>query len=308
MVYFEKTEEGIRKHSHRFLAEEQPLEVVQDLPMLDSKVLVDAEGLSFATLRYLYEGSRLVLDKSVSRLTGLQQLGPFQDEYYFLHFGISSRYAEEVTARQQDRFPQALRTGGLEETRLEVEKLRTFPLAYEADNMQRVVPQRVLPWYLPIVDTEIVRLYYSIAPSLKLNRRLFLSMMKQVCAEGVLEVPDANTGVRVDASSFVRARARVKRKLATRLGPGNRPSSATSAWPDWGTYQRKSCVLRDIWERRHPGVTKILNDILGPDCVQKEPEDYPGDSIYLFTRILTISIWLNQRLGHTSSMGTVPQA
>lgn len=65
VVYFERTEKGVRKHSHRFLSDEDPpIEVMVELPQLDSKVVVDAKMLSFVTLQYMYKDGQLLMDNS----------------------------------------------------------------------------------------------------------------------------------------------------------------------------------------------------------------------------------------------------
>lgn len=76
-VYFERTAEGVRKHSHRFLDQEEPLEIAQDLPKLDSKVVVDAKALSFATMRYVCENGQLALDKTGMPRTFVNSTGYF---------------------------------------------------------------------------------------------------------------------------------------------------------------------------------------------------------------------------------------
>lgn len=241
---------------------------------------------------YLFKG--LVLDKRISRLTGRQSLGAFRQEHYFRYVPVKSRYAGEVMDRQKALISPVLRADSSDEGRLEIERRRTFPLCYEGDNMQRVVPQRVLPWSLPIADNEILDLYLKIPPAMKLNRRLFCLMMQKACPASLLRIPDANTGTRIGATTVELAARRLQRAVARRW-PGRRPRSAEGSWPDWFAYIGQSPSIRRLWTRDENGTIDPLRGLVGAEQIRPGVGDYTGADLYLFLRLLTLKIWMDLR-------------
>ena len=83
---------------------------------------------------------------------------------------------------------------------LEIERKRSFPFAYEQDLAQRVIPQRLMPWYVPAADNDVIDAYLKIPPQFKLNGSVFRKMLPSICPPAVCRVPDSNTGAPVNAS------------------------------------------------------------------------------------------------------------
>jgi asparagine synthase (glutamine-hydrolysing) len=243
---------------------------------------------------YLFKG--LVLDKTTGRITKRQALAPFRDQHYFTYFPLASPHAARVAERQGGLFPPELRRDTSIRAKLEIERLRTFPLFYEGDNMQRVVPQRVMPWYLPIVDNDLLDVYLRLPPAVKLNRRVFSLMVRRQCPPGVAGVPDANTETRVGAGPVEVAARRLQRFLATRLTPGA-AGAAAGCWPDWATYVPSSPALRRLWEREPASSREVLRELAGDRVFRARVDDYRGGDVYLLVRLLTLKVWLDQRQG-----------
>jgi asparagine synthase (glutamine-hydrolysing) len=244
---------------------------------------------------YLLKG--LVLDTARSRFSGRDTLAPFRHQHYFKYFPLRTQHAKDAVARQEAMFPHTLTKDQSDSGRTEIEKLRTFPLAYEGDNMQRVIPQRVLPWFLPIVDPGILRVYRKLTPSAKLNSCVFRMMMHHVCDSAVLRIPNANTGVSENASMARQAWARFRRAANRTFGdPSARQN--VSSWPNWEFYAHDSRHLPRLWSHGGSRADEVLCTLAGTHWIRRDIGEYTASDVYLFIRLLTLKIWLNYRLGH----------
>lgn len=243
---------------------------------------------------YLFKA--LPLNRAESKLTGLERLGAFNHEYYFEHYPSSTPLAARVHQRLEENCPAELRNATDEEKVFRLEVLRTFPLAFEGDNLQRVVPQRALGWYVPICDREVLEVYRRIPYGMKLNRRLFRRVAQDICGPEVSAIPDANTGAPLGAGllreRWSSLRLRVESKLAKL-----RPTVATQgSWLNWGYYIQSSPVIRELWSRRFAESAPMLEAVAGPTQVHRDIAGYREADPFLLVHLLSLKLWIETRL------------
>src|SRR5688572_3391700 len=116
---------------------------------------------------YLFKA--LPLNRRVHWLTRRETLAPFRHEFYFDHVAASTVLAGRARERWESRIPLELQKQNTAEAVFQVEARRTFPLCYEGDNQQRLVPQRVSGWCPPFVDRDLMDVYCRLPYRFKLN-------------------------------------------------------------------------------------------------------------------------------------------
>jgi asparagine synthase (glutamine-hydrolysing) len=243
---------------------------------------------------YLFKG--LPLNRRRHWLTGHEELAPFRHEFYFSHHLPGAPLPKGLRERWESRVPSEFQDQDSPAAVFQVEARRTFPLCYEGDNQQRVVPQRVTGWPLPVADREILELYCRIPYQYKLNRSLFLKTVRILCQGPLARVPDANTGARLGASrpeawlaaNLQRARRKLRRA---------RPSIATEeSWPNWDYYVAHSRKLAELWQRPNPAAFEFFRRAIGPGNVSSDVRAYQGDRLFLFVSLLTVKLWFEHRI------------
>lgn len=244
---------------------------------------------------YLFKG--LALDKTVDRFTRRERPGPFRLEHYHRHAAVDSPYRPAVEARQRAEFADLASGPYTDEARLEAERRRVFPLCYEADNLQRLIPQRLMGWYPPTIDRELVDLFFELAPEQKLNRAVFKRMVRRVCDPRIAAIPDANTGVAITAPRWVAIAGRYGIALRRRRELRRRSIRSAESWPNWGYYLRHSAMIRSLFEPVEPATRDALREIAGPTFYRPRTADYPDPEARPFLRLLTLKLWIDQRLG-----------
>jgi hypothetical protein len=198
--------------------------------------------------------------------------------------------------RLNTRFPEANKGQLGEEEWLQVECKRTFPLAYEQDLAQRVIPQRLMPWFVPLVDNDLIDVYLRIPARFKLNSSIFKKMLIAVCPPNVLAIKDSNTNTAITASGPQYVLNRYWSSMRNRIEEKVMPRMATSgSWPNWRHYLRHSQTLGPLWKRPNPEAQTLFASILGTDAFAKSLGQYAADEPVLFQRLLTQKIWLDQR-------------
>lgn len=241
---------------------------------------------------YLFKA--LPLNRRLHWLTRREQLAPFSHEFYFGHYPASSGLADLARARLEERVPRALRRQESDQAVFELETARTFPLSYEGDNEQRLVPQRVIGWCPPFVDRDLMDVYCKIPYRFKLNRSIFRTAVAAL-APGLRSIPDANTGAPPDASparewlgaSRLRAR-RVGRRLSGR-------AFSDESFPNWHQYAQRSLLLDGLWRRPNPEAMDLFRRVLGPSFAPSGVEALKRDRPFLFVSLLTVKLWLDLR-------------
>jgi asparagine synthase (glutamine-hydrolysing) len=241
---------------------------------------------------YLFKA--LALDVSTSRWLRRERLGPFRVESYLPHFNSPTPLARKVRERLEDG-SQALRSDLSSAGRFRLAAARTFPLAAEGDNLQRIVTQKMVGWHAPAVDPEVVAVYRRVPPGMRLNRSLFKRVVRRTCGARLRWVPDANTGLPVAAPPWLEGIHRYRVALRRRRERGSRSIVTQESWPNWVYYLNQSRVVRAIWERPNSVATDLFREILGTPPARLQVRSDRDCRFAL--RLVTLKIWLDQRCG-----------
>lgn len=242
---------------------------------------------------YLFKA--LPVNRETNPLSGRETLAPYRREFYFTQFWPKSTLAEQVRERIDSRFPEAVTRDQSDSGVFELEHRRTFPLCYEADNAQRLVPQRLSGWFLPISDPELLRLYCRMPYRWKLNRSIFSKAVTRICPKGLNAVADANTSVPPGASflreavswNLLRARTRLKK-----LKPG---LATNGSWPDWYYYAAHSERLASLWAKPNPVANELFARVLGHNHFSRDIRTCSGEEIWQLMPLLSLKLWMEQR-------------
>jgi asparagine synthase (glutamine-hydrolysing) len=244
---------------------------------------------------YLLKG--LALNTRESAFLRLQQLTQFSFEFYDPYSWFNTPYREGVEVRLKALFPDSARKGLSDQDWVKVERHRIFPLAYEQDLAQRVIPQRVMPWYVPIVDNDIIDVYLKVPIRYKLNASLFKKMLTFLCPRDVCAIPDNNTGAPVNASWPSQTIHRYCSTIRNRISERFRSRMDTpGSWPNWRFYLRHSQVIQRLWTRPNPVAKAIFTEILGQDPMRNSVQHFARSEFTLFPRLLTQKLWFDQRI------------
>lgn len=248
---------------------------------------------------YFFKG--LTLDIKKHKYLKIEKLSQYQDEYYHPYLVFNSHYSVKVKERLANIFPEEQRNDLSVMGRLRREEKRLFPLSSEADNAMRLIPQRVMPWFLPIVDNDIVDVYLKVIPKYKLNASLFSKMAKIQCGENIAKIPNSNTGVEVNASLVSVTTSLYKRALLKRLK--GKSIATEGSWPNWEYYIENSKHIESLWMRNKERYRDIFVEILGEDPYKKTVREYSNSeaSLTLFLRMLTLKLWFEQRFDNKTS-------
>lgn len=238
---------------------------------------------------YLFKA--LPLNRRTHPVTGLEELGPFDTEFYFSQVWPDTPVARQVRDRIASRFPESVRHDTSDAGVFALETLRTFPLCYEGDNAQRIVPQRLTGWFLPVSDPDLMRVYCRIPYRWKLNRSIFKKAIHIVCGTRFDRIPDANTGARVGAPWWNVALHNlllgVKRRIR-RLRPG---LATDGSWPNWRFYTAHSPMLAHLWNRPTPELEPLFRSTLG-DTYPSIPFGHGTErEMWLQIQMLTLKLW-----------------
>ncbi len=242
---------------------------------------------------YLFKGLSLnTTEKSLSRS---EEIVPFRREFYRPVYDLPVPQRAEVDRRYASLFPETEGSLPGPEQWSDIQRRRSLPLAYEGDLAQRVIPQRVIPWYLPIVDNDLMDLFQRIPPAAKLNASVFSKMLVFLCDKKVQLVPDSNTGATPNGSRLSYAFHRFSSALQNRLARRRSSMATRGSWPNWEFYLPKSTHLKTLWEDRRPDTADALASVLGSNPWARPWRQSRGRDVELFLRLLTLKLWFDQR-------------
>jgi asparagine synthase (glutamine-hydrolysing) len=245
---------------------------------------------------YLLKG--LALNTTETRFSRTERLAAFNFAFYHRCYWDRTRHRSAIEARLSARFPESAKSRLTREDWLNIEQKRAFPLAYEGDLAQRVIPQRIIPWYIPIVDNDLIDIYLRIPSHYKLNASLFKQMVLQLCDADIRRVPDSNTGAPLTASRPRYSMHRYLSALRNRLTEKIIPRMATNgSWPNWEYYLQHSRVLPALWQRKNPAAADLFAELVGEDPIRRSPAAFRGRDVEYFLRLFTLKLWFDQRLG-----------
>ena len=242
---------------------------------------------------YLFKG--LGLNRQMNRWTMRERLGDFKQEHYFKHYHSRTPLGQKVEERLASSVPRSLwNQKGLSGI-LEVERRRVLPLNYEGDNAQRVIPQRVMGWYVPVADRSMVEIHCRATPSMKLNRSMFARTVARVCDAGVAAIPDANTGAPVNASVPREVAQIYSLKIANRLKRLTGARGTSGSWMNWHGYLKTNPKIKEMWERPNPVAWDFFEKVFGPGRVQRSLDNFPAEDLELYLQLITLKLWFEWR-------------
>lgn len=240
---------------------------------------------------YFFKG--LALDRKHARWYQTPRPGPYSRHWYRPIFSLESPTGSAVRERQNDMFPIARQHLKSDRDRLWVEGQRIFPLAYEPDAAEALVPQRTIGWAPPIADNNVVDVYATLSVDARLTQAVYMRAVERICGHVVSRIPDSNTGARVNATGLDRVIRYGFRGLRNRYDRYIRPQLATSgSWPNWQYYMHHSPIIAALWHPENTQAEELLSTILGYNSRQRPIISYQGDEVELLARLLTLKIWL----------------
>jgi asparagine synthase (glutamine-hydrolysing) len=238
----------------------------------------------------------LALNTREQRFSRHEEIAPFNFGFYRPFYSLKGSQQNNVRQRFEEQFPEHNKTKLTEQDWLQIESKRCFPLAYEGDLAQRVIPLRTMPWYLPIVDNEIINTYLKIPSRLKLNGAIFKRMARIVCGDVASKIPDSNSGAALDAAGWNYSVHRYLSALQNRIAHKLRPRMATrGSWPNWDYYIQHSPKIAQLWSRKHDAASQVFVSLLGSDPIARPAASFRGREVELFMRYFTLKLWLEQR-------------
>jgi asparagine synthase (glutamine-hydrolysing) len=244
---------------------------------------------------YLFKG--LVLNKKVNKILRRETLTSFRYQNYMPLFWFATEYSDEVRSRMDQTFPDNLKNDTSDLGLLRIEQRRLFPLCYEPDNQETTIPQRVLGWYLPTVDNDIIDVYLKIPPKYKLNTSLYSKMVERQCGEKIARITNINTGARVNAPPISLIFHGFWRKLQRLLRERKKSIATDESWPNWQYYVPHSPKVGSLWLKKNQIADDVFRQIMGKDGYEISIEKYAGEpQNKLFLRLLTLKLWLDQRV------------
>ena len=245
---------------------------------------------------YLFKG--LVLDKKANKFIKTESLSQFNYQSYMPIYWFDSSYSNDVRDRLEKVFPENMRKDESEIGKLNIEHRRVFPLGYEPDNQETTVPQRVMGWYLPIVDNDIIETYLKIPPNYKLNTSMYSKMVEIQCGKSISAITNVNTGAKVNASRISLILNSYKMALGKQLKRKKENIASDGSWPNWAYYIRNSKKIESLWMRKNKIAKDLLRQIIGKDPFDMKIKDYTRTNrdLKLFLRLLTIKLWVDQHL------------
>jgi asparagine synthase (glutamine-hydrolysing) len=242
---------------------------------------------------YVFKG--LVLNKTTRGLAKREEFAGYRHDTYEPHFWFDTAISKAVQERLDSQFPSELREYRTEEDRWLVEQRRLFPLCNEVDNAQRVIPQRVMGWYVPIADNDLFEAYLKIPCRMKLNRSIFVKAAKLLCDREISNIPDANTGAPVGASpasEFLHSNLLMLQRKWSRL---RRSMVTNQSWPDWRIYGAQSKIVRRLWDRPNPEGWQIIRQIMGDRAFNNDIDRLLTENLMFFHHVFTLKLWLDLR-------------
>jgi asparagine synthetase B (glutamine-hydrolysing) len=242
---------------------------------------------------YLFKA--LALNKRFNRLLRTENFTKFEYANYMPFFWFSGGYFKAVKERIDATFTEEMRKDRSAYGLLKIEAKRLFPLSYEPDNQETVVPQRTMGWYLPIVDNDIIDVYLKIPPKAKLNTSMYSKMVALHCGDKIAAIQNVNTGVRVNASRLGLMWGAYNRAFKKRFIVRRNALATDESWPNWRHYLRTSKHVESLWNRNMAPSREFLIALTGMDPYEKTISEHVASQIKLFLRLLTVKLWFEQR-------------
>lgn len=243
---------------------------------------------------YLFKS--LLLNKKRELLSRREIYSAYQYDNYMRTYWFGTSYSDRVRERIDSLFPDHIKKDESELGRLIIEQRRLFPLYSEPDNEETLVPQRVLGWYLPIVDNDIIDTYLRIPPRYKLNVSMYSKMVQLLCGKAIADITNNNTGAKVNASVASLIIHSYVKSFQTRLRRRKKAIATEESWPNWEYYIHHSKKIESLWTSNNEAAMEIFKLITGADPYRKKIQQYvAGEDLKLFLRLLTLKLWMDRQ-------------
>ena len=243
---------------------------------------------------YLFKS--LVLNKKRNKLLRTEKFASFRYDNYMPFFWFDTEYSSAVKIRQDALFPDELKKDESDRGRLEIEKRRLFPLYTEPDNMETLIPQRVMGWFLPIVDNDIIEAYLMIPPAFKLNTSMYSKAVSLLCGERISKITNINTGAKVNAGRTSVMVHELLKSVRTKINRRKHSIATDESWPNWYFYIRNSKTIKNLWLCEKDITEELFIRLIGYNPYEKTIMEHSNEAnLKLFLRLLTVKMWLMQR-------------
>lgn len=250
---------------------------------------------------YLLKG--LALNREPYRLLGrelpVERLAPYAPDFYQPAFSLAGRANQVVAARRLAREGEQAAVRYARSPR-EIENVRVFPLAREADSMGRLYLQASLPWDPVFADRDLLEFYGRLTPELKLNSEAFALAVLRLLPASARAIPNNNDGqfplgLSVRRKLLSSSLSLVRRAVLNRFTATRQETLASwCSWPNFAYYVGHSQQLARLWSEYPAGCDDLLGDLLGRSLEARSQADWAAQpSLYL--RLLTLRTWLSLR-------------
>jgi asparagine synthetase B (glutamine-hydrolysing) len=245
---------------------------------------------------YMFKG--LVADRVENRILRQYKLGGFNYFPYTPTFNFNSPYFQEAFDRLNLLFPKELVDDQSDQGQLTKENRRIFPFSYEPDNQETVVSQKIIGWYLPIADNDVVSVYCRMPLKFKVNGTLYAKMVDAFCDRRLKGIPYANSGVNITANAVHLALAYNYRAAKRKIKNLFRPSMSTDgSWNDWSYYFRTNATMNELWYRDSDRVKDLFKKVLNCNPYDLSIDDYCKlGRCKLLIRLLNIKLWFEDNV------------
>jgi len=232
-----------------------------------------------------------VLDKKRNKILGTQRLFKFNYQANQPIYWFRTIYSNLVQERLDTLFPAKLKNDVSSIAKLIIENKRIFPLYSESENPTTIIPQRILGWYLPTIDNDIIDIYLKTPVEYKLDGRLYLKVVETVCGKMVSKIINANTGAKIKASRLTLIINYYKNALRRKLIP--KGIKTNESWPNWQYYICNSKKIKELWDEKNNVAVDIFKQIMGTQAYKPNILNYSKDELTLFMRLFTLKLWLD---------------
>lgn len=250
---------------------------------------------------YLLKG--LALNREPYRLFGrelpVERLAAYNPDFYQPAFRLAESANRIVEQRRlaregigaAERYARAPR---------DIETLRVFPLAREADSMGRLYLQATLPWDPIFADRDLLDFYGRLSPALKLNSEAFALAVLGLLPSSARAIPNNNDGqfplgFSVKRKLFSSSLSLLRRAVVNRFVSSRSDALASwCSWPNFAYYVAHSRALTALWQDHPISGDGLLTDLIGEGLMSRTQAAWAAQpSLYL--RLLTLRTWLSLR-------------
>ena len=223
-----------------------------------------------------------------------------EPEFYSPHYPVRESWQAKVNQRLAEELA-GIDTSDYRSAALRIEERRLRPISREADvAFRRVFCNATLcDWVY--ADNRLLDIHGRLSVESKLNGRVFIRAVAQLCGRRVADIRDNNYGTRLGAGDLRKTAAYLGAGIRRRVGrifrgeSGNGDSLVTTgSWINYGWYIANSPVLRELWEAPSSTEREWFADYLSYDPWTVSMNQWSLKPA-LFYQLLTARLWSQQR-------------